>query len=120
MTAVIQPRHTKLWLAGNAGNWDYADYEARNLAGAFGRVARALPTYQEVPTAELVSAFAKPQLEAVTAAVKAKDKRAFASAFEGLTLGCNQCHQATNHALVVIQTPGSNPFADQEFKPQGN
>ena len=120
MTAAIQPRHIKLWLAGNAGNWDYADYEARNLAGALGRVAAALPNYQDVPTAELLSDFAKPQLEAVEAAVKAKDERAFASAYDGLTLGCNQCHQATGHALVVIQDPGSNPFPDQDFRPRSN
>ncbi|HEY1413286.1 MAG TPA: hypothetical protein VGF36_14160, partial [Rhodopila sp.] len=34
MNAFIQPRHIKLWLAGKAQNWEYAEYERHNLGGA--------------------------------------------------------------------------------------
>ena len=117
MTAVIQPRHIKLWLAGQAADWAYAEYETGNLGGAFGRLAEAVPTYRDLATADMLSAFTKPQLAALESAVKAKDQRAFVSAYEGLTLGCNQCHEATGHPTVVIQTPGSSSFPDQVFAP---
>ena len=59
MNTVIQPRHIKLWLAGNARNWPYAEYERHNIG-----------------------------------------------------------QMATDHAVVVMQTAGSNPFPDQVFAPQ--
>ena len=31
MTMTVQPRHTKLGLAGSAGNWPYAAYELHEL-----------------------------------------------------------------------------------------
>ena len=39
MTAYVQPHHIKLWLAGNAGHWRLADYQAR---------------WKSVPVAQLV------------------------------------------------------------------
>lgn len=118
MNTVIQPRHTKLWLAGKAQNWDVAEYERHNIGGALARIATAIPTYKDQSTADLIAAFATPQLAELESAIKAKDEAAFAAAYEALTTGCNQCHTATDHAMVVIQTPGSNPFPDQVFAPQ--
>jgi hypothetical protein len=118
MNTVIQPRHTKLWLAGKAQNWDFAEYERHNIGGALARMATAIPTYKDQSTTDLIAAFATPQLAELESAIKAKDEAAFAAAYEALTTGCNQCHTATGHAMVVIQTPGSNPFPDQVFSPQ--
>jgi cytochrome c553 len=118
MNTVIQPRHIKLWLAGKAQNWPYAEYERHNIGGALARIATAIPTYKDQPTADLIAAFATPQLADLERAIKAKDEAAFATAYEALTTGCNQCHTATDHAMVVMQTPGSNPFPDQVFAPQ--
>jgi hypothetical protein len=118
MNTVIQPRHTKLWLAGQAQNWDLAEYERHNIGGALARIATAIPTYKDQSTADLIAAFATPQLAELESAIKAKDEGAFAAAYVALTTGCNQCHMATDHAVVVIQTPGSNPFPGQVFAPQ--
>jgi hypothetical protein len=38
MIATIQPRHERLWQAGQDGNWDFATYELGNLKGAFNRL----------------------------------------------------------------------------------
>ncbi len=43
MIGTIQPRHERLWRAGEEGNWDFALYELGNLRGAFGRLGRAHP-----------------------------------------------------------------------------
>src|SRR5229473_2946791 len=46
MNAVIQPRHTKLWLAGKSQNWVFADYERHNIGGALARMATAIRDYK--------------------------------------------------------------------------
>src|ERR1700710_2817962 len=48
MIATIQPRHERLWRAGQQGNWDFAAYEPGNLHGAFGRIEQAHPVTQNV------------------------------------------------------------------------
>jgi hypothetical protein len=40
MTMTVQPRHTKLGLAGQEKNWTYAAYELHELEEAFERAAR--------------------------------------------------------------------------------
>jgi hypothetical protein len=115
MNAVIQPRHTKLWLAGKSQNWVFADYERHNIGGALARMAAAIPSYKGVSNAELIAAFATPYLADLDTAIRAKDETAFAEAYRRLTVGCNGCHQATGHEMVVIKVPDSNPFPDQDF-----
>ncbi len=115
MNTIVQPRHIKLWLAGSGGDWEYAEYERHNIGGALARIATAIPDYKGRSMADLIEAFATPQLADLEIAIKAKDPAAFGTAYEALTLGCNQCHQATNHAYVVIKRPSSDPFADQGF-----
>lgn len=117
MNSIIQPRHIKLWLAGKAGNWAFADYERHNLGGAFARMAAAIPTYKGTKVTDLLDAFAKQPLADLDTAIKAKDPQAFAKAYGELTDGCNGCHQSTDHALVVIKTPAAPNFPDQEFAP---
>ncbi|MEA2737460.1 MAG: hypothetical protein QOH05_767 [Acetobacteraceae bacterium] len=120
MNAVIQPRHIKLWLAGKSKNWVFADYERHNIGGALARMATAIPTYHGSSTKELIAAFATPGLADLDKAIKAKDETAFADAYRGLTTGCNGCHQATGHEMVVVKVPDSNPFSDQDFAPPSN
>ena len=117
MNAVIQPRHIKLWLAGKSGNWVFAEYERHNIGGALARMAAAIPSYKGTATADLIAAFAAPQLADLDTAIKGKNETAFLTAYRGLTAGCNGCHQATGHEMVVIQVPESDPFPDQDFRP---
>lgn len=120
MNMVIQPRHIKLWLAGQGGDWEYADYERHNIGGAMARIATAIPAYKGLPTAALIASFATRQLAGMDAAIKAKDGPAFVAAYAALTTGCNQCHIATGHAFIVMQQPGSGAFPDQAFSPDIN
>jgi len=115
MNEVIQPRHIKLWQAGKNADWDYAEYARRNLQGAFRRWSAAIPDYKGQKTADLAEAFTAEPLAQLEAAIKAKDGTAFKTAYGMLTDGCNNCHQSTDHQMVVIKVPAADAFPDQDF-----
>jgi hypothetical protein len=106
-----QMRHTKLWFAGRGGNWPLADYEIDALKDGFEDVN------QQFGGDTVEQAVGAP-ISAVEKAIEAKDRAAFASAFDKLTAGCNSCHHSLDHAFIVIQRPTSLPYSDQSFAAQ--
>ncbi|HEY6457034.1 MAG TPA: hypothetical protein VIY90_17300 [Steroidobacteraceae bacterium] len=116
MTMAVQPRHTKLGLAGQEGNWPYAQYELSELRNAFARVARTIPTYRSIDMAAVIGALTTEPLQAVEQAVRAQDARQFKTAYAGLTIACNACHLSQDHAPIVIRVPRTNPYVDQDFR----
>jgi hypothetical protein len=116
MTTTVQPRHTKLGLAGQEKNWAYAAYELHELQESFDRAARVWPMYRTSNIAELLAATMKEPMEAAAAAIKSADAAKFTDAYARLTATCNACHQATDRAVVVIQVPKASPFPDQDFR----
>jgi hypothetical protein len=116
MTMAIQPRHTKLGLAGQERNWPYAQYELSELRNAFARVARTIPIYRTIDMAAVIGALTDEPLKAVEQAIKAGDTRQFKTAYAQLTTACNACHLSQDHAPVVIRVPGANPYPDQDFR----
>ncbi len=106
--ALQQMRHIKLWFAGRAGNWPLADYEIDELKEGFDDVNQRLG-------GDMVEKAVAAQIAALEKAVEAKDRAAFANAFDQLTAGCNSCHQALDHAFIVIQRPTSLPYSNQSF-----
>lgn len=117
MTMTVQPRHTKLGLAGQEKNWTYAAYELHELEEAFERAAQVWPIYRKTNIADLIVATTKAPMEAVSQAIKSGDATKFAEAYGQLTATCNSCHQSTERAFVVIQAPKISPFPDQDFRP---
>jgi hypothetical protein len=106
--ALQQMRHIKLWFAGSAGNWPLADYEIDELKDGFADVNQRLG-------GDTVEKAVGAQIAALEKAVEAKDRAAFASAFDKLTAGCNSCHHTLDHAFIVIQRPTSLPYSNQSF-----
>jgi hypothetical protein len=118
MAAGVQPRHTKLAAAGQAGNWAYAAYALKELIENFNRLARTTPIYQGMPTAELIEGAVKGPMAAVGEAIKAGDPVRFKAAYSELTQGCNSCHVKTDRAEVVIQVPNvATAYPDENFQP---
>ncbi len=117
MTMAVQPRHIKLGLAGKYKNWPYASYELSELRNAFARIARTIPTYQTVDTAEMMIALTKVPLVALEDAITNQNTAQFAAAYARLTQACNACHQSLKHAAVVIKAPDAAMFPDQDFRP---
>ncbi len=117
MTMIVQPRHIKLELAGRQRNWVYARYELSELHNAFGRIARAIPKYRSMDTAQMVDAMTRGPFAALESAIDARNSARFAAAYDQLTQACNACHLSEQHPMVVIKVPAAAMFPDQEFKP---
>jgi hypothetical protein len=117
MTMTVQPRHTKLGLAGQEKNWVYAAYELHEMEEALERVAQVTPIYRKANIAELIAATMKEPMDAVAEAIKSTNAAKFTEAYGRLTATCNACHQSTEHAFVVIQAPKASPFPNQDFRP---
>jgi hypothetical protein len=117
MTMAVQPRHIKLGLAGKQGNWPYASYELNELRNAFARIARTIPKYQTMDTAEMMTALTQAPLDALEQAIKATNRAQFDAAYAQLTQTCNACHLSQKHGAVVIKAPDGGMFPDQDFQP---
>ncbi|HWD60050.1 MAG TPA: hypothetical protein VG308_17330 [Stellaceae bacterium] len=120
MTALVQPRHTKLGLAGQAQNWDYAGYEAGELREAFDDIGKLILKHGNLQIAPAIASTVKPAIDDVDKAIKAKDEAQFTKAYAGLTDACNACHNSAGHPMIVIQVPNvsGTAFPDQDFSPR--
>jgi hypothetical protein len=105
MIATIQPRHERLWRAGENGNWDFAAYELGNLHGAFDRLGHAHPIEHDVSFPDMIASVTEQPFKELKSAIQSKDATAFANAYVDLTAACNSCHQALNHGVVEIGVP---------------
>jgi hypothetical protein len=115
---ITQTRHAKLWLAGNARNWDLADYQVDELKEGFEDIAKLAPKYKDIPVGQMIETLIMAPVADVEAAIKARDAGRFAAAFDKLTAACNSCHEATNRGFIVIQRPATSPFPNQSFAPK--
>jgi hypothetical protein len=112
MIATIQPRHERLWQAGQNGNWDFAAYELGNLKGAFNRLGQAHPTEHDISLPDMIASVTARPFEELNGAIRYKDSAAFGKAYADLTDACNSCHQALNHGLVEIRVPSRTSTSD--------
>jgi len=117
MMTLQQMRHTKLWLAGEAQNWELADYELDELAEGFDDIVKFHPTHKDSPVApkDAIPRMITQPIADLRAAVEKKDGGSFGTAYDGLTDACNNCHQATNFGFNRVQRPANNPYPNQAF-----
>jgi len=114
-----QMRHTKLWFAGQALNWDLAAYELDELGEGFDDIVKFHPTHKDSPVApkDAIPRMVTQPLADLRAAVTKKDSTAFIERYDALTAACNNCHEATNFGFNRVQRPASNPYPNQVFSP---
>src|ERR1700730_2539801 len=117
MTATVQPRHTKLGLATREGNWPYAAYELHELKEAFDRAAKVWPKWRTFSISEMMVSVTKEPMAALERAIMAGDPNRVTTAYEQLTAACNTCHRSADRGMIVIQSPPSSSFPDQNFRP---
>jgi hypothetical protein len=115
---MVQSHHAKLWLAGNARNWDLADYQADELKELLEDIAKRVPDYKGVPVGNMIEAVTMPPIGDVESAIKNRDSAKFMAAFDHLTAACNSCHEAANRSFIVIQRPSASAFPNQSFAPR--
>jgi hypothetical protein len=120
MTMLVQPRHTKLWLAAQQKNWQLAGFQLNEMGGALRRVGQTIPKYRNISVDATVSSIFQPKIQAVAAAIGAQNPQQFNTAYAELTNACNLCHEALEHPFLVIKVPdasAANAFPDQDFRP---
>jgi hypothetical protein len=112
MIATIQPRHVRLWRAGQDRNWEFAAYELGNLHGAFDRLGHAHPVTQNISFPDMIASVTEQPFKELKSAIQSKDATAFTKAYADLTEACNSCHQALNHGVVEIVVPDRTSASD--------
>jgi cytochrome c553 len=115
---VIQNEHAKLWYAGNARNWALAAYQLGEIKEVMSDVQDIVPTFKNLPLAQMLDAVITGQIADLERAIDAKDAKKFAAGYDALTAACNSCHQATGHGFVVIRRPVGSGFPNQDFAPR--
>jgi hypothetical protein len=119
MTALVQPRHAKLGLAGAARNWPLAAYELDELRESFDTVGGLVAKHGNLDIAPAIAATVTPALDPLDKAIAARDAAAFGKAYADLTDACNACHKSADHPMIVIKVPDvvGTAFPDQDFGP---
>src|SRR5262245_43347389 len=74
-----QMRHTKLWFAGEAKNWDLAAFEIEELSEGFDAVIMYHPTHEDSPVApgDAIPRMVTEPLRELATIVARKDSNAF-------------------------------------------
>ena len=113
---LIQPRHMKLYYAGQQQNWTLAGFELNELGAALRRIGQTIPKYRNFSVDATVQSIFAPKIQAMTAAINAKNVGQFNAAYADLTVGCNTCHEGMEHPFLVMKVPDGPNFADQDFR----
>jgi hypothetical protein len=114
---LLQARHTKLSLAGEAGNWPLAEFQIEELKESLEDAETYHPTFKDIPVKSMIESLAMPPVGEVEKAIATKDRAQFSRAFAKLTAACNACHHAAHRDFVVIQRPARSAFPNQRFEP---
>jgi hypothetical protein len=115
---VILIEHNKLWFAGQARNWPLAAYELGEIKEVMSDVQDHIPTFKNLPLADMLDAVITKEIAALEKAIDAKDFKTFAAGYDQLTTACNACHQGTENGFIVIKRPTRPAFTNQDYSPR--
>jgi hypothetical protein len=111
----------KLYLAGEAGNWELARWYAWKLTKAsFPVKASKVVEYrsvEEYDLAALTREMLDPAIAALNDAIAAENGTMFRKRHAALRDACNACHHATRHGQVHVIVPGRSAYPGQQFRP---
>jgi hypothetical protein len=113
----IQADHAKIWLAGEARNWELAGYQLGELKEVLSDVQELVTYYQNIPVGEMIDAIITGTITDLEGAITARNFTKFSASFDQLTAACNSCHQAANRAYIAIRRPTQSNFSNQDFSP---
>jgi hypothetical protein len=117
MTMLVQPRHIKLYYAGQTKNWTLAGFQLNELRQALARIGRTIPNYRNINVDTAVDSIFAQSVKSVAESIKARDTAQFATAYSEMTAACNACHVGMEHPFLVIKVPEGANYPDQEFRP---
>jgi hypothetical protein len=108
-------RHSNLWFAGQAENWELAYYQHHELEEIFEDIVELHPEYDDEPVGLLIGSMMNPSMEDVETSIENRDPLKFRAAFTNLTRSCNTCHEATNREMITITEPEANTVRNLRF-----
>ena len=114
---VILIEHNKLWFAAKARNWALAGYELGEIKEIMGDVQDLVPTFKNLPLADMLDAVITKEIATLEKSIEAKDYKGFTAGYDKLTQACNACHQGTENGFVVIKRPTQPAFTNQDYGP---
>ncbi len=114
---VILIEHNKLWFAAKARNWALAGYELGEIKEIMGDVQDLVPTFKNLPLADMLDAVITKEIATLEKSIEAKDYKGFTAGYDKLTQACNACHQGTENGFVVIKRPTQPAFTNQDYRP---
>lgn len=114
----IQAHHTKLHYASENGNWLLASFLLHELKENFEQVEKHHPSHDGIDLRTLLFTTVMPRIRELDSLLPQQDEEAFKKGYTTLTNACNSCHIATKHSFIVIQTPESGDFRNQNFTEQ--
>ena len=109
--------HNKLWFAAKARNWALAGYELGEIKEIMGDVQDLVPTFKNLPLADMLDAVITKEIATLEKSIEAKDYKGFTAGYDKLTQACNACHQGTENGFVVIKRPTQPAFTNQDYRP---
>ncbi|MCG2461313.1 hypothetical protein K8352_11185 [Flavobacteriaceae bacterium F89] len=112
LMSFIQLHHAKLWYAGINNNWKLTEFELTEINEALEDIKSYNADRPEIKEIGII----EPALQNVSKAIMQKNSKQFEESFTELTVSCNTCHVATDHGYIVIKTPDSPPFSNQDFR----
>jgi hypothetical protein len=107
----------KLYFAGQARNWELADFYAGEVGETEDDIMGARVVKDGVEVSKLMATVLPPAERAVEDAVRAKDAPAFQTRYEALVNACNACHLDAKHGFMKITIPERPSVTNQSFSP---
>ncbi len=107
----IQVHHEKLWFAGNARNWQLADFEIHEIMEAVEDIKTYAADRPETKNIVML----QPAIDSLNNSIEQKNLQSFKQNFVVLTNTCNNCHAAVNYNFNKIKIPETPPFSNQVF-----
>jgi len=111
----IQLHFSKLYFAGQAGNWKLADFELDEITENLDNAAALRPEENGVKLGGVVDAFKQSQLTELKRAVDNHDAEGFRKQYLESMAVCNSCHASTGRPFIVITTPTAPPVTNQRW-----
>jgi hypothetical protein len=113
---VILIEHNKLWFAAKTRNWPLAAYELGEIKEIMSDVQDHVPTFKNLPLADMLDAVITKEIAALEKAIDAKNFKTFTAGYDQLTAACNACHQGTENGFIYIKRPTQPAFTNQEYR----
>jgi hypothetical protein len=108
----------KLYFAGQAKNWDLADFYAHEVDETAEDIMAAKVVKEGVEVSKLMTTMLPPAEQGLQEAVQARDPELFQARYGALVDSCNACHQEAKHGFMKITIPDRPSVTNQSFAPE--